>query len=282
MTGDEPDNTAVRVAMWRALHVAIDPPPHVLVDEIGLQLAAPDEGWQRRPDMDPVRTSRNRASIVARARFTDDLVAGRVDDGVDQYVILGAGLDTFAQRRDDLLDRLAVYEIDRPGTQRWKQGRLDELGLPAPSSLHFVPVDFESGASWRDALDGAGFDAARPAVVTSSGVAVYLTRETVVATLRDVAALAEGTTLAMSFMVPFELLDADELPALQGAARGAQAGGTPWLSFFTPADIVDLARSAGFRDVRHVDPTELSARWFADRPDGLRPSGAEHLLLATV
>ena len=97
-----PDSTAVRVALWRALHVQIDPPPHVLEDEIGLRLAAPDDGWRRRPDMDPHATSRSRASIVARARFIEDLVVERARQGVGQHVILGAGLDTFAQRRPEI------------------------------------------------------------------------------------------------------------------------------------------------------------------------------------
>src|ERR1700735_969835 len=101
-----PDSSAVRVALWRAMHVQVDAPPHVLEDEIGLQLAAPDDGWRRRGDMDPAGTSRFRAAIVARARFIEDLVADQADQGVAQYVILGAGLDTFAQRRPDLASRL--------------------------------------------------------------------------------------------------------------------------------------------------------------------------------
>src|SRR5581483_1841308 len=105
-----PDDTAVRVALWRALHVAVDPPPHVIEDEVGLKLAAPDEGWRNRPDMSPF-TRPFRASIVARARFVEDLVAERASRGVGQYVILGAGLDTFAQRRPELASRLVVFEI---------------------------------------------------------------------------------------------------------------------------------------------------------------------------
>jgi O-methyltransferase involved in polyketide biosynthesis len=88
-----PDHTAVRVALWRAMHVQVDPPPYVLKDEIGLQLAAPDDGWHQRPDMDPAGTRSFRASIVARARFIEDLVAEEMRGGVSQYVILGAGLD---------------------------------------------------------------------------------------------------------------------------------------------------------------------------------------------
>src|SRR5437016_13827622 len=113
-----PDSTAVRVALWRALHVEVDPPPHVFEDEVGLQLAAPDEGWRSRPDMSPF-TRPFRASIVARARFIEDLVAEQATRGVWQYVILGAGLDTFAQRRSELASRLLVFEVERPGRQAW-------------------------------------------------------------------------------------------------------------------------------------------------------------------
>src|SRR5580698_791087 len=137
-----PDPTAVRVALWRALHVEIDPPPHVLADKLGLALADPDDDWRRRPDMDPRGTQQFRASIVARARFIEDLVADEVERGVGQYVILGAGLDTFAQRRPELAQRSRVFEVDRPGPQAWKRQRLDELGLASPT---FVPVDFEAG-----------------------------------------------------------------------------------------------------------------------------------------
>ncbi|HEY2324469.1 MAG TPA: class I SAM-dependent methyltransferase, partial [Thermoanaerobaculia bacterium] len=115
-----PDSTAVRVALWRALHVEIDPPPHVIEDVIGLQLAAPGEGWRSRPDMNPDWTRPFRASIVARARFIEDLVAEQSAHGVAQYLILGAGLDTFAQRNPELASRLRVFEVDRPEPQEWK------------------------------------------------------------------------------------------------------------------------------------------------------------------
>jgi methyltransferase (TIGR00027 family) len=116
-----PDSTALRVALWRAMHVRVDPPPHVLEDEIGLRLAAPDDGWRRRPDMDPDATSGFRAAIVARARFIEDLVAEQAGRGVAQYVILGAGLDTFAQRGPEIASRLRVFEVDQPGPQAWKR-----------------------------------------------------------------------------------------------------------------------------------------------------------------
>jgi methyltransferase (TIGR00027 family) len=203
----EPDHTAVRVALWRAMHVRVDAPPHVLEDEIGLRLAAPEDGWQDRPDMDPVFTSGFRAAIVARARFIEDLVAERAGRGTGQYVLLGAGLDTFAQRRQDLASRLVVFEVDQPGTQAWKRQRLIDLGYGVPEWLRLVPVDFEEGASWQEEVAKAGFAAARPAVVASTGVSMYLTREANQATLRDLAKLAPGSTVAMTFLLPLDLVD---------------------------------------------------------------------------
>jgi methyltransferase (TIGR00027 family) len=198
-----PDNTAVRTALWRALHLEVDSPPHVFEDRIGLLIAAPDEGWRNRPDMGPF-TRPFRASILARARFVEDLVADQVARGVGQYVILGAGLDTFAQRRPEPASRLLVFEIDQPGPQQWKRQRLVDLGLGIPPHLRFVPVDFEAGDSWWDRLKASGFNPGQAAVVASTGVSMYLTRDAIAATLRQIASLPAGSTLVMSFMLPLE------------------------------------------------------------------------------
>jgi len=278
-----PDSTAVRVALWRALHVLLDPPPHVLEDEVGLELADPDDGWRSRPDMDPDGTRLFRASIVARARFIEDLVAEHAGRGVGQYVILGAGLDTFAQRRPEIAARLRVFEVDQPGHQAWKRQRLVELGFGIPEWLRLVPVDFEAGESWRERLAAAGFDDGQPAIVASTGVSMYLTKEANVAALRQVASLAPGSTLATTFILPLELTDPDVRPGLEQAVKGARASGTPFISFFTPTEMLALAREAGFREVRHVSAASLAQRYFADRTDGLRPPGnSEELLVATT
>ncbi len=278
-----PDSTAVRVALWRALHIEVDAAPHVLEDTVGLRLAAPDEGWRQRPDMNPEFTRPFRASIVARARFIEDLVTERAGRGLTQYVILGAGLDSFAQRRPEIASRLRVFEIDRPGPQAWKRRRLIELGFGVPEWLRFVPVDFEAGASWQDGLRAAGFDAGKPAIVVSTGVSMYLTKEANAAALREVAGLAAGSTFAMTFLLPLEMADPDVRPGLEMAERGARASGTPFLSFFTPPEIQALAREAGFRNARHVSAADLTRRYFADRTDGLRPpNNAEDLLVATT
>ena len=279
----QPDSTAVRTALWRAMHVAVDPPPHVLEDEIGLQLAAPDDGWRDRPDMDAGATRPFRASIVARARFIEDLVEEQAASGVGQYVILGAGLDTFAQRRPDIASRLKVFEVDRPDHQAWKRDRLLELGFGIPEWLELVPVDFEAGELWRERLAHAGFDAGQPAVVVSAGVSMYLTREANVAALRHVATLAPGSTFATTFILPLELADPEVRPGLELAANGARASGTPFISFFTPTEMLALARDAGFVEARHVSAAALAERYFAGRTDGLRPpNNAEELLVATT
>jgi methyltransferase (TIGR00027 family) len=277
-----PDNTAVRTALWRALHVEVDAAPPVLTDVVGLQLADPEDGWRDRGDMHPDATSGFRASIVARARFIEDLVAEQVAAGIDQYVILGAGLDTLAQRRPDLGASLRIFEVDQPATQAWKRRRLEALDLAIPDGLHLVPVDFESGESWWDGLVSTGFDPARPAVVASTGVSMYLSKQATAATLRQLAALAAGSTFVMTFLHPSELVDEADRPGLEMSSRGAAAAGTPFVSFYPPAEAVALALDAGFRHAEHVSSSSLAERWFAGRADGLRPSTGEDILLATT
>ena len=276
------EGTAVRVALWRAMHVQVDPPTHVLEDEVGLRLAAPDHDWRDRPDMDPDGTRWFRAGIVARARFVEDLVAEQADNGVAQYVILGAGLDTFAQRRPEVASRLRVFEVDQPGPQAWKRRRLAELGEGVPEWLRLVPVDFEGGGSWWDLLLAAGFDPARPAVVVSTGVTLYLSKEANAATLRQMAELAPGSTLAMTFLLPPELVEDVLRPGFEAAERGARVAGTPFISFYTPDEMKALALQAGFEEARHVSAAALNERYFADRTDGLRTARGEELLVATT
>jgi methyltransferase (TIGR00027 family) len=277
-----PENTAVRVALWRAMHVQVDPPPHVLQDEIGLRIADPEDGWRDRGDMHPAGTSRFRAGIVARSRFTEDLVAEQAANGVTQYVILGAGLDTFVQRKPELAARIRVFEVDQPGPQAWKRERLTELGYGIPPWLRLVPVDFEAGGQWWDRLVAAGFDPAEPAVVASLGVSMYLTKEANEAALRQLAQLASGSALVMTFAPPLDLLEDTDRAARLVAEQGARASGTPWLSSFARQELLAMARQAGFKHASHVSAAMLNERYFAARPDDLRTSPGEELLLATT
>ncbi|HEY4022986.1 MAG TPA: class I SAM-dependent methyltransferase [Pseudonocardiaceae bacterium] len=274
----EPEHTGARVALWRALHVRVDAPPHVFDDEVGLRLIDPPEDWTERPDMDITFTRGMRAGVAARARFIEDLV---IEQGVGQYVLLGAGLDTFAQRRTDV-DGVRVFEVDQPAAQDWKRARLVELGYGVPDRLSLVPVDFEAGEDWLTELLRAGFDPACPAVVASTGVSMYLSTEANLATLRQAATLAPGSTLAMTFQLPLDLLAEQDRPLRELAERGARGSGTPFISFYSPADMVELAAQAGFRTARHVSSVDIAERYFAHREDGLRPLTGEDFLVATT
>lgn len=261
----------------------VDPPPHLLHDEIGIKLVAPNSDWRNRPDMEPHGTRPFRASIVARARFIEDLVLERAGRGVGQYVILGAGLDSFAQRRPEMGSRLTVFEVDQSGLQTWKRQRLVDLGYGIPEWLRFVAVDFEASQCWLEHLKYVGFDVDRPAVMASTGVSMYLTKEAVAAILRDAASLAPGSTFAMSYLLPPELAEPEVRPGLERAVNSARESGTPFLSFFTPTEMLSLASDAGFSHVEHVSAANLNTRYFSGRNDGLRvPDNTEELLVATT
>ncbi|SHM19715.1 class I SAM-dependent methyltransferase [Mucilaginibacter sp. OK098] len=275
----EPDNTAVRTALWRALHVQVDAEPHILEDEIGLKLIDPSDNWQERPDMK--FTKRLRASIVARSRFIEDLIIEQSKQGICQYVILGSGLDTFAQRRPGIAANLQIYEIDQPDTLAWKEQRLNELGFGIPDYLHFVPVNFETSSWWKE-LSMTNFDFKKPAVVTCTGVSLYLTAEAINYTLSKIATLGPGSKLAMTFYLRMEFLDEEDKPMQERAKKGALKAGTPMISFFTPDEIRILAKEAGFTDVKTITTKDLEQRYFANRPDGLLPASGEIFLLATV
>lgn len=275
----EPDNTAVRTALWRALHMQVDAKPYVLEDEIGLKLIAPPDDWQQRPDMK--FTKRLRASIVARARFIEDLIIEQSKQGISQYVILGAGLDTFAQRRPDIASKLQIYEIDQSDTLTWKQQRLIELGFGVPAYLHFVPVNFET-SSWWEQLLKAGFDASKPAVVACTGVSLYLKKEAITSTLNQIAALVSGSKVAVTFYLPMELLDEEDKPMQEIAEKGARAAGTPFVSFFAPNEILTLAREAGFKEAKTISTEDMEQYYFTNRTDNLIPASGEVFLLATT
>ena len=273
-----PDLTAVGAAYGRALHVILDDLPYVfedmtsikLADDRTLQaarLAGSDGRLAILPD-DP--RARARGSFVGRARFVEDLVSARLAKGVVQYVILGAGLDTFGQRRGDLVSRLHVFEVDTPRTQQWKRQRIRDLSLVVPENLSYVPVDFESGDSWVEAISRSGFDIRRPAIIASTGVSQYISVDAMMKTLREAAQLAPGTTFVCTSLLPIELVTDPVWKEVRTlTAAGAASRGAPWISFYTPEQFMALAQTAGFDDVRDAT-AEVNERHFASRKDGLR------------
>lgn len=273
----QPDNTATRTALWRALHVQADELPHIIEDEIGLKLISPEKNWQERPDMK--YTKRLRASIVARARFIEDIAREQIEKGVKQYVLLGAGLDSFAQRNVDISSEVDIYEIDQPETLAWKKEKLIENGYKISGNLHFVPVDFETSSWWSELLN-SGFDVQQTTFVSCTGVTLYLTKDAIIDTLKRMALLASGSAIAITFYLPLQLLEEEDKPLMEMSIKGAAASGTPFVSFYSIDEVVKLAEEIGLKEVKTVSTNDLRERYFKNRTDNLLPASGEFFLVA--
>ncbi|MGE5410519.1 MAG: class I SAM-dependent methyltransferase [Clostridiales bacterium] len=273
----EPDNTAVRTALWRALHVLIDDKPYIIEDKIGYELIKPGNDWQERPDMK--YTTRLRASIVARARFVEDVAKEQIKKGVKQYVLLGAGLDSFAQRNTEVSSHVDIFEIDQPNTLIWKEEKLIDNGYRIPDNLHFVPVNFETSSWWTELLN-KGFDITQTAFVSCTGVTLYLTKEAIIDTLKKMTLLASGSTIAIAFYLPLEQLDEEDKPMQEIAIKGAAASGTPFVSFFIVDEIVKLANEIGLKEIQTISTKDMIGKYFKDRTDQFVPASGEFFLIA--
>jgi methyltransferase (TIGR00027 family) len=272
MHDDRPSTTALRAAVARARHQLIDS-PKVFDDPLALRIVGTDTAHAlmalgRRRDNPYLRGVR--ASLVARSRITEDALHEAVRHGCSQYVVLGAGLDTFALRSPYPADRLQVFEVDHPATQGWKRQRLASVGLDVPAQLRWVPVNFGRD-SLREALLGAGFDRTRPAFFSWLGVTMYLPPEVTLSTLRDLAGLARA-----GGDIVFDVLDdpATLNPLLRlclFALRPRFARlGEPWIGHFAPERLRKALLAMGFDDVRRHDAGSVNPRFFASHPRGLR------------
>jgi methyltransferase (TIGR00027 family) len=277
----EPSRSALRVASLRAVHQLLDD-PLVLPDPIALPLlgAATEAALREDPFAlnDPMSRGL-RAALVVRSRVVEDELARCVGEGTRQYVLLGAGLDTFAYRNPYEREGLRVFEVDHPGTQRWKQQLLAEAGIEVPSSLNFVPMDFERD-DLASALGQAGFRADQPACVSWMGVTMYLTADAVLRTLSAVAGFAAGTCLCFDFRVPVSMLNVIERVVSEVIEQQIAALGEPFVSTFDPAQLQRQMLELGFRSAQSAGPDELNARYFARRKDGLRTGGGVRIMCA--
>jgi methyltransferase (TIGR00027 family) len=282
MRDGRPSRTALGVAIRRAAHQTLDPPlvftdplaPRVLDDEDRVRLERSIQAGPHSPG------SLLRAFVAARSRYAEDTLAAAVARGVAQYVVLGAGLDTFAYRNPHPADRLRVFEVDFPGTQAWKRARLDEAGIAIPGSLTFAPVDFETG-TLAEGLAGAGFRGDRPAVFAWLGVVPYLTTEAIMGTLGYVAGLPAGTSIVFDYGVPPDSLGWRAQTAFKMLAARVEQAGEPFRTFFEPAALASDLRRLGFTAIEDLGPDEINARYFADRADGLRVGGIGRLACAS-
>jgi len=279
MEKQQPDNTAMRTALWRALHVLIDDKPYIIEDKIGYELIKPEKDWQERPDMK--YTKRLRASIVARARFVEDLAKEHIAKGVTQYVLLGAGLDSFAQRNSGISSQVHIYEIDQPGTLVWKEEKLIENGYTIPDHLHFVPVNFETSSWWAELIN-KGFDVTKTTFVSCTGVTLYLTKDAIIDTLKKLTLLRSGSIIAIAFYLPLEQLDEEDKPLMEMSIKGAAASGTPFKSFCSVNEVVKLAEEMGLIDIQTVSTKDMTDNYFKDRSDNLVPASGEFFLVARI
>ena len=273
--------TARRVAIRRAAHQLLDE-PRVLDDPLALRIIGSDaeNALRSDPKEDHAFSRAFRAFMAARSRYAEDELARAVAHGMTQYVVLGAGLDTFAYRNPH--PGLRVFEVDHPATQSWKRELLQAAGITIPPSLTFVPIDFEQ-ETLADGLEDCGFDASAAAFFSWLGVTPYLTREACMTTLSSIAKLPTGSGVVFDFAVDPALLNAGQRQALDALSKRVARYGEPFQLFFDPGNLQDELKEMGFRRTEFLQGKELNARYFKDRTDGLLVRGSiGHLLGAWV
>jgi methyltransferase (TIGR00027 family) len=268
--------------MRRAAHYLLDAEPKILADRFARDLAgfSSDEeflkAYQAMPN--PWRS----VHFALRNRFAEDELAEAVAHGTGQYVILGAGLDSFAYRQPDLGRSLDVYEVDHPASQAWKRERVSALGIEVPPTLHYAPIDFEL-STLTEGLAAAGLDRRQPVFFSWLGVTQYLTQEAVRRTLGEVAAFSTArTTLFLEFIAPPATLNDDDAAHVRSATEWSAKLGEPWLSFFTSDDMQHALTQAGFTSVEHFGPAEAFDRYLRGRTDGSRLPGHFRMAKATT
>lgn len=278
-----PSQTALTAAAARAAHLIVDGEPRIFADTLAYTLLGDEAetliGYHRLHGDHPI-LAEARTAVTVRSRYTEDRLAEAVARGVTQYVILGAGLDSFAYRSDPA-GGTRVFEVDHPGTQAWKRERLKEAGIALPDTVTFVPVDFETEVL-SDALTEAGFDPSRPAFVSWLGVTMYLTSEAIAGALAEIGRFAPGTELVLDSMLPPELRDAAGQAYAEAVSSVAAERGEPWLSFFGPEDMSALLEAHGFGLVGHARPSDAIDAGLWERTDAVRPSDLSLLTHATV
>lgn len=284
MQPGRPSATAFRVAMRRAAHQVLDE-PRVLEDPVALRIIGSARAGSLRSDRktyDSTFARRLRAFLVARSRCAEDALAEAVAAGVTQYVILGAGLDTFAYRSPFPAGTLRVFEVDHPETQAWKLELLRKTGIAIPDGATFVPVDFAAQALGERLVE-SGFDVALPAFYSWLGVTMYLEHEAVLSTLRWIAtATPKGGGIVFDYAIAPTLLNWFERWVFRAMARRVAAVGEPWRATFVPAELVRAMRGMGFAHVQDLQSRDINARYFAHRSDRLEVGTLAGLISARI
>jgi methyltransferase (TIGR00027 family) len=279
-----PSVTAQRVAIRRAAHLLLDD-PKIFDDPVALRIVGRESALALQADPQQFETTPLspylRAFVAARSRYTEDELTLGVRRGVCQYVILGAGLDTFAYRNPYPQGVLHVFEVDHPTMQTWKRARLEEVGITLPGDLTFAPVDFEM-QTLAEGLLGTGYDSGKCTFFSWLGVTEYLTAEAVMTTLRFIASAPVGSGVVFDYMLSPSLLTPAQRSRFDALAQRVASAGEPWQAFFDPALLTRELQAMGFRYVEDNGPEEINARYFKDRKDGLRVGSLSHLMKAQV
>jgi methyltransferase (TIGR00027 family) len=277
-----PKPSALRVAILRAAHQMLDA-PLVFADPLAGKILGKAEEESLRSDPSRYNTPRLkglRASLVVRSRLAEEEWVRSKHRGVRQYVILGAGLDTFAYRNPDQ-NSSRIFEVDLPATQRWKRECLRTAGIKEPASLTFVPIDFES-STLAEGMERSAFCRTEPAFFSWLGVTMYLEEDAIMNTLRFIASLAPGSGVVFDYGVLPTLLSPVERSGMQFLAARAAEHGERWKSYFDPTSLTEKLRSLDFSEVEDFGPEQLNDRYLAGRADGLRKSGAARLICARI
>jgi len=278
-----PSRTAQGAALYRAAHQILER-PLVFDDPVALRILGAERVKQLALNLDRLQTPGERAMrafLVMRSRYAEDQLARVHSGGTAQYLVLGAGLDTFAYR-NPYGTRLRVFEIDDPSTQAWKRARLADQGIELPRTLTFVPVDFEKD-SLDDHLRRAGFKRNAPVFISWLGVTMYLTQDAVMQTLQFVArSCARGSEIVFDFSLPDEALGEIERAARARRAKVVASLGEPWISYFDPAMLSKQLIALGFAQTNDLGAREANQRYFANRTDGFSVRGSARIMTARV
>ncbi|WP_433663244.1 class I SAM-dependent methyltransferase [Nocardia sp. CA-128927] len=281
MYEEHSSETAVMAAAARAAHLIVDQAPLIFSDPLAVRLLGDraDEliSYHRLHGDHPI-LSGARAQTAVRSRVVEDRLALLTEHGLTQYVILGAGLDTFAYR--DHTKGLRVFEVDHPATQQWKQHRLAATAMPIPGTVSFVPVDFDDDPL-ADRLIAAGFDPTEPALISWLGVTMYLTWDAIDRTLATLSGFAPGTELVLDYLLPEHLRDEAGNTYAKFVGQVAADGGEPWLTCPTPEEMTVHLADHGFGPTKHLGQRDAIDTELWQRSDSLTPAGLQMLAHAT-
>jgi methyltransferase (TIGR00027 family) len=275
MQEGRPSLTAFGVARRRAAHQILDRTPLVLSDPVAVPILGANVTAEITNNLDkhdsPFARGM-RAFMVARSRYAEDQLHDVITRGIHQYVVLGAGLDTFAYRSPYSHEQLQIFEVDHPATQQWKRGLLIAAGIPIPSALTFVPIDFEQ-QTLATGLVHTGFRFDRPAFFSWLGVTPYLTLAAFRATVGTIGGMPSGSAVTFEYALPRSLLNEQEKLGFDRLAERVAAAGEPFQLSFSPEQMKEELKTAGFQHTEELTSDDINNRYFHDRSDGLRLYG---------